>query len=69
MISPDSNQSSRWPRSNISWVAATATDSAMKPNQSSRRPGWRSLSGTKARQPSTATTPNGTTTKNTQRQL
>ena len=34
MISPDSNQSSRWPRSRISCAAVIATDSAMNPTQS-----------------------------------
>ena len=34
IISVDSNQSSRWPRSRINWAAVIATDSAKKPIQS-----------------------------------
>ena len=36
MIVGDSNQSSRWPRSNISWAQSSAQASAIKPIQSKR---------------------------------
>ena len=47
------------PRSSIICSAPMPRASVRKPNQSSRRPGSRSVSGTNARMPSSASSPNG----------
>ena len=68
MISPLSNQSSRWPRENTIWPAAIPADRLMKPSQSSRVPCLISLRGSENQQPMTAAAATGTSIQKPQRQ-
>ena len=67
-ISPDSNQSRRWPRSSIICIAPTPSASAPKPNRSNGR--GSSAGGMRGRNrapPSRAAAPTGTLMKKIQR--